>query len=880
MTSSELRQKYLDYFKAQGHAVRPSASLVPADPTVLFTVAGMVQFKPYFLGTVPKPFTRAATSQKCVRTNDIENVGFTPRHHTFFEMLGNFSFGDYFKAEAIQWAWDFLVNVIGLEKEKLWITVHREDDEALAIWKNQVGVPEKRIVRMGEKTNFWTMGETGPCGPCSEILYDTGPKPGKPEAGPDQDEDRYLEVWNLVFTQYDRQADGKLLPLPQKNIDTGMGLERLAAVHQGVSSNFDTDLFQPLIQAVAKETMSRYGKDAKTDSSLRVIADHVRCAAFLIADGVLPGNEGRGYVLRRIVRRAVRHGKLLGLNERFLHRLVPGVAQLMGGAYPELLDRAAHAEAVVRSEEERFQHTLDSGLAILNDIIAEMKAQKKTVIPGKRIFQLYDTYGFPLDLTREIAQEHKLGLDEAGFQQAMEEQRDRARSAWVGSGERALSPAIQQLEAQAGPTRFVGYQQLKAEATVLAVLSGDQRVESAAAGSEVAVVLDTTPFYAASGGQVADQGELTAGGLSVEITDVQKSPAGVALHLGRVVQGQLEVRRTLTASVRNAERAATARNHTATHLLHAALRQVLGKHVEQAGSEVRPDGFRFDFSHFQAVNPRELDRIEDIVNAHIRENAPVMVEELSIEAAKARGAMALFGEKYGDWVRMVSVDQISCELCGGTHVRATGEIGMLRIVSEASVAAGVRRIEAVTGEGAYRETKREQRLLRDAADSLRVQVSELPARVEKLAARVRELEKEREKLQVKQAGKDVDELLKKRKKIGDYYYIAAELPGLDAGALRTAADALKQKMDDGFVVLGSILNDKTFIAATATASVVNSGFNNGEFLKALVSPFGGSAGGRPDFGQGGLKDSSKLASVLEEHYINEVFKKFNPKMSS
>jgi len=863
MKSNEIRKKFIEYFKEHGHVHQPSASLVPDDPTVLFTVAGMVQFKPYFLGTGTKPFTRAVTAQKCVRTNDIENVGFTPRHHTFFEMLGNFSFGDYFKSEAIQWAWDFLTNIIGLDKDKLWVTIHRDDDEAFVVWKNKVKVPEKRIVRMGEETNFWTMGETGPCGPCSEILYDIGPVPGKPEAGPDEDEDRYLEVWNLVFTQYDRQPDGSMKPLPQKNIDTGMGLERLAAVSQGVTTNFDTDLFQPLIQAIAKETMTRYGKDIKSDSSMRVIADHIRSASFLIADGVLPGNEGRGYVLRRILRRAVRHGKLLGLSDAFLYRLVPNVVELMADSYPELSECREHMVAVIKGEEDRFQHTLDSGLAILNDIVAEMKKANKSVIPGKRIFQLYDTYGFPLDLTREIAYEHKLTLDEAGFDQAMEEQRKRARSAWVGSGERQVLPVIRELEGQFAPTQFTGYQELRTEAKISAIIKQEKNCQQVIAGDEVIVILNKTPFYAESGGQIADQGELIGAEGKIEVNNVQKSSGGLYLHYGQVVHGKFVPAMSVKAVVREMERTATARNHTGTHLLHAALRQVLGRHVEQAGSEVRPDGFRFDFSHFQAVTRRELDRIEEIVNARILENIDVQCEELSIEEAKARGAMALFGEKYGDWVRMIQINNFSCELCGGTHVQATGEIGLLRIISESSVAAGVRRIEAVTGENAYREIKRQQILLRDVSEILHAPEDEVPTRVEKLVARIRELEKEREKLQIKQASKNVDDLIKQVQKVNGIAYVAAELPGFSANALRSAADALKQKIGSGVVVLGSVLNGKASLIAAATKDLAGSKVHAGNLVCEMAKTIAGSGGGRPDFGQAGGKQPEQLSKTLD-----------------
>ncbi len=862
MTSTEIREKFLAYFKDKGHACPPSASLVPGDPTVLFTVAGMVQFKPYFLGLGKKPFTRAATAQKCIRTNDIDNVGFTPRHHTFFEMLGNFSFGDYFKHDAITWAWDFLTNVCGLDKEKLWVTIYKDDDEAFQIWHETVGLPNKKIIRMGEKTNFWTMGETGPCGPCSEILYDKGPVAGKPDLGPDEDEDRYLEVWNLVFTQYDRKADGGLNPLPQKNIDTGMGLERLAAVIQQVPSNFDTDLFQPIIQTIANAATVRYGKDDKHDSSLRVIADHVRSAVFLITDGVLPGNEGRSYVLRRILRRALRHGKLLGLDDLFLYTLVPVVVEIMGGCYPEIKQRQDHVTAIIKSEEERFQHTLDAGLARLNDVMAEVKKQNRAIIPGDKIFQLYDTFGFPMDLTREIALEHKLSLDEAGFEQAMEQQRQRARHAWAGSGDRAIAPVIRELTAKLPVTEFLGYLQLKAEAEVKALVIGDQAAAQAQAGDQVLVVLDRTPFYAESGGQVADQGQLIWPDGSMDVEDVQKLPEGHVLHLGQVKQGTLTLGAAIQAVVHNEERAATARNHTATHLLHAALRQVLGTHVEQAGSEVRPDRFRFDFTHFQPVSHNEMDHIEAIVNRKVIENIRVNTVELSVEEAKAKGAMALFGEKYGDWVRMVQVDDFSKELCGGTHVTATGDIGLMRVVNETGVAAGIRRIEAVTGEGAYREVKQEQKILRDLSSTMRAPESELADRLEKVLVRIKELEKENEKLQIQQTSSGLDELMQKVKEVAGIKVLTAKLKGFNPNALRTAVDNLKTKLGTGVIVLANEDSGKVTLIAAATKDIAGKKVHAGNIIREVAKTVGGSGGGRPDFAQAGGKDVSKLDEAL------------------
>jgi len=686
--------------------------------------------------------------------------------------------------------------------------------------------------------------------------------PGKPDLGPDQDEDRYLEVWNLVFTQFDRQADGLLQPLPQKNIDTGMGLERLASVIQGVPTNFDTDLFQPLIQAVAKTAEVRYGKTPKTDSSLKVIADHIRASTFLIYDGILPGNEGRGYVLRRILRRAIRHGKLLGLNETFLYKLVPNVVQMMQEAYPELLERREHLTSVIKGEEDRFQHTLDSGLAKLNDAIAELKQAGKTGLSGDQCFQLYDTYGFPFDLTREIAAEHKLTVDESGFKAEMEQQRRRARAAWVGSGDRAASPVIRELAGQHGATAFIGYHQLRGEAEVLAILKEDQVTEQAGPGEAVVVILNQTPFYAESGGQVADRGELAAGGFKVEITDVKKTPEGMYLHAGQVAQGTLRRGDRLIAAVNTPERLSTARNHTATHLLQAALRQVLGRHVEQAGSEVRPEAFRFDFSHFQAVTRQELDHIEEIVNQKILENLKVTVNEMTLEEAKASGAMALFGEKYGDWVRMIQVDEFSKELCGGTHVAATGDLGLVRILAETSVASGVRRIEGVAGEGAQRATKREERLIREICETVHAGRDEVAARVEKLTARVRELEKQLEKIQMQQASENAEDFEKYVKEIAGIQCYVNRVPDMPSTALRTFADTVRDKMGSGVVVLGSVFESGVLLASSATPDVIKKGIHAGNLVKEIAKSIGGSGGGRPDFGQAGGKDPQKLNDAL------------------
>ncbi len=754
MKANELRKLFLDYFAAKGHTVVPSSALVPRnDPTLLYTNAGMVQFKGVFLGEDTRSYKRAVTAQKCVRAggkhNDLENVGHTARHHTFFEMLGNFSFGDYFKKEAIEFAWEFLTTVVKLPAEKLWVTVYKDDDEAFELWRTVVGIPAERIVRLGEKDNFWSMGDTGPCGPCSEILIDQGPAMscGKPGCAVGCDCDRYLEIWNLVFMQYNRDETGKLTPLPKPSIDTGMGLERLSAVCQKVKSNFETDLFQPIIREIAALAGVPYHKDQQTDISYQVCADHLRAMTFLISDGVLPSNEGRGYVLRRILRRASRYGRLIGIVKPFLYKLTGVVVDEMRDAYPDLVDSREHVAKVVLLEEERFATTLESGLALLNETVDKLKATGKVMIPGDVLFKLYDTFGFPLDLVTDMARDMHLELDEDGYRRAMQEQRDKARAAWAGSGEEKIRPVYKEVGATVVRTVFTGYDALEGSAQVVAIIKGDKIVTEAREGEEVELILDQTPFYAESGGQVGDRGEVLGEASKFHVTDTVRPVEGLIVHKGTIKKGIFRTGNAVLAKVEAEERAATARHHTVTHILHATLRSVLGDHVKQAGSLVSPDRLRFDFTHYTSLTARERDRVEELINERVLENHPVETVVMDIDQAVATGAMALFDEKYGDKVRVVSVRDVSKELCGGTHTRASGDIGAFKIISEMGIAAGVRRIEAVAGKRAYQAFKREEQDLQEIAQLLKTTEFDVVPRVEKLVAQIKSMEKDTRSVQ-------------------------------------------------------------------------------------------------------------------------------------
>ncbi|NLO78873.1 MAG: alanine--tRNA ligase [Xanthomonadaceae bacterium] len=856
MTSSaDLRQAFLDFFREKGHTVVPSSSLVPAnDPTLLFTNAGMVQFKDVFLGREQRPYTRAASAQRCVRAggkhNDLENVGYTARHHTFFEMLGNFSFGDYFKREAIHYAWEFLTRTIGLPPERLWVTVYEEDDEAADIWLKEIGVDPNRFSRIGASDNFWAMGDTGPCGPCTEIFYDHGPEVwGGPPGSPEADGDRYIEIWNLVFMQYDRAPDGSLSPLPKPCVDTGMGLERLSAVVQGVHSNFETDLFTPLIAAA--------GELARTNdlglSSLKVIADHIRACSFLIVDGVMPSNEGRGYVLRRIIRRAVRHGYSLGIQEPFFHRLVPTLVEVMGGAYPELAQGQQQVERLLRQEEERFRETLDQGIRLLEDALAKLDGK---VIPGELVFKLYDTYGFPVDLTNDVARERGLSLDMEGFEREMEAQRQRARSASQFKMEYIAA------EGAGARAEFTGYEQLEDEGEVIALYRDGRSVNALQAGEQGMVVLDRTPFYAESGGQVGDVGLLSAEGLQFEVENTVKYGDAHG-HLGVVREGAIAVGQRLRARVDAARRQATVLNHSATHLLHAALRRVLGEHVTQKGSLVAPDRLRFDFSHFEPLTAEQLDEIERLVNHQIRLNAPARAEIMSYDEAINSGAIALFGEKYGERVRVLKLGDFSTELCGGTHVRRTGDIGLFKIVSESGVAAGVRRIEAVTGEGAFRHVAEQSRRLERLGKLLKASPENVELRLNQVLERNRELERELERLQQKLAAAAGSDLAAQAVDLNGLKLLVARLDGGQAKALRDTVDQLKNKLGSAVIVLAAVNGDKVSLVAGVTKDYTER-IKAGELVNVVAAQVGGRGGGRPDFAQAGGNDPSKLDAALAQ----------------
>ncbi len=854
MTSAALRAAFLDFFRQRGHAIEPSSSLVPGnDPTLLFTNAGMVQFKDVFLGREHKPFTTAATSQRCVRAggkhNDLENVGYTARHHTFFEMLGNFSFGDYFKKEAIEYAWEFLTKAMEIPAEKLWVTVYAEDHEAEAIWLDHIGVDPNRFSRIATKDNFWSMGDVGPCGPCTEIFYDHGEHIfGGPPGSPDEDGDRYIEIWNLVFMQYDRSADGTMTPLPKPSVDTGMGLERISAILQGVHSNYEIDLFQKLLTAAAALAKT----DDLTNSSLRVIADHIRSCAFLVADGVMPSNEGRGYVLRRIIRRAIRHGYRLGILDIFFYKLVAPLVEEMGAAYPELTAAQEQVERILKKEEERFAETLGQGMKILEACVAKLEG---TVIPGETVFQLYDTYGFPVDLTADFARENNLSVDYDGFETAMAAQRDRARSA---SSFGADYDQDIKLDSQ---TEFTGYEHLDDEVHIVALFKLGQPVDTLDEGDEGVVVLDLTPFYAESGGQVGDCGELKTDGGVFAVADTQKQGGTLFLHKGKVVSGELKVGDLCNAKVSAEERKATELNHSATHLLHAALRQTLGDHVAQKGSLVNPERLRFDFSHFEPVTPEQISVLEKLVNEQIRLNQPVSAEVMSKDDAVKAGAMALFGEKYGDEVRVLKIGAFSTELCGGTHVERAGDIGCFKIISETGVAAGVRRIEAVTGAGCLAWLGEREQVLNTIAGLLKSAPDKAAEKVEQLLAKSRDLEKQLERLNAKLASSQGDDLVNQAVEVAGTKVLAVKLEGIEAKALRDLADQLKNKLGSAVVVLAVVEGDKVSLVAGVSKDRMGQ-VKAGDLVNFVAQQVGGKGGGRPDMAMAGGNDPSGLDSAL------------------
>jgi alanyl-tRNA synthetase len=858
MTSAEIREKFLKFFEARGHTIVASSSLVPAnDPTLLFTNSGMVQFKDVFLGKEHRPYRRATSAQRSVRAggkhNDLENVGYTARHHTFFEMLGNFSFGDYFKREAIRHAWDLLTGVYQLPPERLWVTVYAEDDEAWHLWADEIGVPAERIVRIGDNKgaryasdNFWQMADTGPCGPCSEIFYDHGPEvEGGPPGSPGQDGDRYIEIWNLVFMQYERDAAGTLTPLPKPCVDTGMGLERLAAVLQHVHSNYEIDLFQALIRGAARET----GSTDLTLPSLRVIADHIRACAFLIVDGIIPGNEGRGYVLRRIIRRALRHGHKLGQTRPFFHRLVADLDQAMGDAYPELRAVRDRVADVLLQEEQRFGETLEHGMAILETALAG----GITTLDGETAFKLYDTFGFPLDLTADVCRERQVAVDEAGFDVAMQRQREQARAA-------GKFKAGETLSYEGVATRFVGYDTLADEGCITALYVGGASVPRVHAGQPAVVVLDNTPFYAESGGQVGDAGELMAGATRFEVRDTQKVQSDVFGHHGVLTAGELKVGDRVQARVDLGRRAATVRNHSATHLMHKALREVLGPHVQQKGSLVDPDKTRFDFSHNAAVSADEVRRIEAIVNREVLANASAQARVMSFDEAVKGGAMALFGEKYGDSVRVLDIG-FSRELCGGVHVNRTGDIGLFKVVAEGGVAAGIRRIEAVTGENALAWVQQVAGTLNEAAASLKAPPSELTSRIAQVLEQLRTSEREMARLKSKLASSQGDDLAEQAVEVGGIRVLAAALEGADAKTLRETMDKLKDKLKTAAIVLAAVEGGKVTLIAGVTADAT-ARVKAGELVNHVAQQVGGKGGGRPDMAQAGGTDPAALPGAL------------------
>ncbi len=861
-STAEIRQAFLDFFHSKGHQVVTSSSLVPHnDPTLLFTNAGMNQFKDVFLGLDKRNYSRATTSQRCVRAggkhNDLENVGYTARHHTFFEMLGNFSFGDYFKHDAIQFAWELLTSEkwFALPKERLWVTVYESDDEAYEIWEKEVGIPRERIIRIGDNKgapyasdNFWQMGDTGPCGPCTEIFYDHGDHIwGGPPGSPEEDGDRYIEIWNIVFMQFNRQADGTMEPLPKPSVDTGMGLERIAAVLQHVNSNYDIDLFRTLIQAVAKVT----GATDLSNKSLRVIADHIRSCAFLIADGVMPSNENRGYVLRRIIRRAVRHGNMLGAKETFFYKLVGPLIDVMGSAGEDLKRQQAQVEQVLKTEEEQFARTLERGLALLDEELAKLSGD---TLDGETAFRLYDTYGFPVDLTADVCRERNIKVDEAGFEAAMEEQRRRAREA---SGFGADYNAMIRVDSA---SEFKGYDHLELNGKVTALFVDGKAVDAINAGQEAVVVLDQTPFYAESGGQVGDKGELKGANFSFAVEDTQKYGQAIG-HIGKLAAGSLKVGDAVQADVDEARRARIRLNHSATHLMHAALRQVLGTHVSQKGSLVNDKVLRFDFSHNEAMKPEEIRAVEDLVNAQIRRNLPIETNIMDLEAAKAKGAMALFGEKYDERVRVLSMGDFSTELCGGTHASRTGDIGLFRIISESGTAAGVRRIEAVTGEGAITTVHADSDRLSEVAHLLKGDSNNLADKVRSVLERTRQLEKELQQLKEQAAAQESANLSSKAIDVNGVKLLVSELSGVEPKMLRTMVDDLKNQLGSTIIVLATVAEGKVSLIAGVSKDVTDR-VKAGELIGMVAQQVGGKGGGRPDMAQAGGTDAAALPAAL------------------
>lgn len=869
MTGNELRKKFLDYFEERGHTQVPSYPLVPRnDPSLLFTNAGMVQFKNVFLGEEKIENQRAVSVQKCVRVggkhNDLEMVGRTARHHTFFEMLGNFSFGDYFKKDAIKYGWDFLTNVAGLPKNKLYISVYEDDNEAFDLWSHEIGVPPDRISRLGEKDNFWSMGNTGPCGPCSEIHIDQGDHfgCGKPTCTVGCDCGRYLEIWNLVFMQYDRDESGKLTPLPNPCIDTGMGLERLTAVVQGKHSNYDCDLLMDVIEEVCKVTGKSYGFDSKNDISIRVIADHARATAFLVGDGVLPSNEGRGYVVRRVIRRALRHGKLLEQKDPFFSLITDHVVESFSNAYPDFKQHSTFIHRVVQNEEANFTNTLNFGAQRMDEILNRARNENLDYIPGEEIFKLYDTFGFPMDLAGEYAKDTGFRLDMDGFNKAMEEQKEKAMASWNGSGEKPIVPFFKDFMKKGQPTRFLGYDRTSAKGQVVAILKNLKPVDSANEGEEVELLMDQTPFYGESGGQIGDSGIAFNAGAQLNIKNSTKPTPELIIHEAKVTRGAIKISDTLTLEVAADNRTDTALNHSATHLLHAALKEILGAHIKQAGSLVTADRLRFDYTHFSSLTLKEKNRIEERVNEKIRKNLNIATRELPIEEAIREGAMALFGEKYGDDVRVVSMGDFSKELCGGTHTSATGNIGLFKIISEGGIASGIRRIEAVVGKIAYLAMREENDVLTSVRSILKVQPKEEVSRIKKLLDKSKEMEKEIANLKEKLVSGKGSDLQSDAEKIGNMSLLIKQFDGMDAKTLRSFIDSAKNQIKSGVIVVGSNTNGKVLLAAGVTKDLEGR-FHAGNIIKKIATIVGGSGGGRPDMAQAGGTKTEKLGEAME-----------------
>ncbi len=869
LTGNEIRARFLQFFADRGHRVVPSSSLVPHnDPTLLFTNAGMNQFKDCFLGDEKRDYVRAATSQKCVRAggkhNDLENVGRTARHHTFFEMLGNFSFGDYFKKEAIAYAWDFLTRDLGIDASRLYVSVYTDDDEAADIWHEQEGIPRERIFRF-EDDNFWSMGDTGPCGPCSEIFYDNGPELGcgSPDCTVGCDCDRYMEVWNNVFMQFDRKADGTLVPLPKPAVDTGMGLERITTVMQQTKSNYDTDLLRDIITRIEQLTGKKYGDDADNDVSMRVMADHSRATAYLIADGVLPSNEGRGYVLRRIMRRALRHARMLGVEEPILHKTAVFVLDFMAAAYPEEAARKDFVAKVVLNEEERFIQTLGNGLRILQEEVDRLRAGNKNTIPGETVFKLYDTFGFPVDLTADIVEKDGFALDEEGFERCMEQQRAKAREHWKGSGEAAIASIYRQLVDRGIKTTFSGYQTLEDLSEISAILRDGELVDGAIAGDLVEIVTNTTPCYGESGGQIGDTGNISSTGCHIEIADTHKPLPELTVHQCRVVNGSVKTGETVTIRVDGERRGRIVINHTATHLLQAALKKILGDHIQQAGSLVTDQRLRFDFTHFSAVTTDELLRIEEEVNRQIRRNAEVRSREMAMETAKAEGATALFGEKYADTVRVINVGDYSMELCGGTHARAAGDIGLFRILSENGIAAGVRRIEAVTGETALKLAQQQQLALQRLADLVKSDPQKLEQRLTRMLEQQKDMEREIEQLQARVNAGRSSELLDQVQQVSGVALLAVKVAGVEGKDLREFSDTLRDKLGSGVLVLASESADKVALLVAVTKDLTTR-VKAGDLIKPLAAIVGGRGGGRPELAQAGGSEAGNIDQLLQQ----------------